>query len=252
VMRFLVLQHHPVEHPGHLRDLWRAEGIAWDPVELDEGEPIPDDLDRYDAIVSMGGPMDVWEEAAHPWIAAEKALLRRWVGDLDRPFLGICLGHQMLAATLGGRVGMMDRAEVGVDRVVLTQAGVRDPLFAGLSPEPTVFQWHGAGILELPPGAAVLAQSEPCPVQAFSAGSCAYGLQFHFEVTDRTVAEWAGIPAYKASLEELFGSGAVDRVAESVAAGLSGFNAVARDLNSNFLAAVRSARQVRVAAAAAG
>lgn len=241
-MRFLVLQHHPVEHPGILRDFWRSEGIAWDAVELDAGEAIPGDLDPYAAIVSMGGPMDVWEEAAHPWIAAEKALLRRWVEELDRPFLGICLGHQMLAAALGGEVGPMAQGEVGVDRVALTPAGRDDPLFAGLPVAPAVFQWHGAGVLKLPPDAAALAESPPCPVQAFRIGACAYGLQFHFEVGPATVGEWAAIPAYKASLEALFGAGAVPRVEAEVAAQLPAFNATARALNDNFLSQLKMRR----------
>lgn len=239
-MRFLVLQHHPVEHPGILRDFWRSEGIAWDMVELDAGEAIPAETDGYDALVSMGGPMDVWEEAEHPWIVQEKALLRRWVGELDRPFLGICLGHQMLAAALGGEVGPMAQGEVGVDRVVLTPAGGDDPLFAGLPRELTVFQWHSAGVLALPPGGRALAASPPCPVQAFRTGRCAWGLQFHFEVGPATVGEWAAIPAYKASLEALFGAGAVPRVEAAVAVELAGFNATARIISNNFLSQVRA------------
>lgn len=241
-MRFLVLQHHPVEHPGILRDFWRSEGIAWDAVELDAGEAIPQDLDGYAAIVSMGGPMDVWEEAEHPWIAAEKALLRRWVGELDRPYLGICLGHQMLAAALGGEVGTMAQGEVGVDEVALTPAGGDDPLFAGLPAALTVFQWHSAGVLKLPPGARSLAESPPCPVQALRIGSAAYGLQFHFEVGPATVGEWASIPAYAASLEKLFGAGAVPRVEAAVAAQLPAFNATARTINANFLSVLDAAR----------
>ncbi|MFC3230678.1 type 1 glutamine amidotransferase [Marinibaculum pumilum] len=238
-MRFLVLQHHPVEHPGMLRDFWRAAGIAWDAVELDAGEPLPADTARYAAIVSMGGPMDVWEEEAHPWIAAEKALLRRWVGEQDRPFLGICLGHQMLAAALGGHVGPMPPGEVGLDRVRLTEAGRADPLLAAQPAEMAVFQWHTAGVHALPAGAVALAESGPCPVQAFRFGRAAWGLQFHVEVTADTVGEWAGIPAYKKALEDLFGAGAVPRIEADVAAALPGFNATAKKLNDAFLAQVQ-------------
>src|SRR6185369_7395324 len=111
-MRILVLQHASVEHPGIFREFFRADGYAWDTVELDAGETIPA-LEPYDFMLVMGGPQDTWQEAEHPWLVAEKAAIRRFVLDMRRPYLGICLGHQLLAAALGGKV-QPGTPEVGV------------------------------------------------------------------------------------------------------------------------------------------
>jgi hypothetical protein len=100
-MRLLVFQHIDCEHPGQLRQYLRQGRIEWRTIELDRGEPIPP-LDNYDALWVMGGPMDVWDVEENPWLIAEKAAIRRWVRELDRPFLGLCLGHQLLADALGG------------------------------------------------------------------------------------------------------------------------------------------------------
>ena len=113
--------------------------------------------------------MDVWEEAAHPWLVAEKRAIREWVAE-DRPFLGFCLGHQLLADALGGRVGPAVASEVGVMDVGLETAGRGDPLFAGLPETLTCMQWHSAAVTALPAGATLLAGSPVCPVQAFRVG----------------------------------------------------------------------------------
>ena len=94
----LVFQHMEVAHPGIFREFLRADGIAWQAVRLDRGEPIPD-LAAFDALWVMGGAQDVWQEAEHPWLVAEKAAIREAVSR-EMPFLGICLGHQLLADDL--------------------------------------------------------------------------------------------------------------------------------------------------------
>jgi len=95
-MKLLVLQHIACEHPGQLREYLNRDGVDWQSVELDEGEKIPS-LEPFDALWVMGGPMDVWDTDEHPWLIDEKAAIRRWVSELKRPYLGLCLGHQLLA-----------------------------------------------------------------------------------------------------------------------------------------------------------
>ncbi|WP_420130916.1 type 1 glutamine amidotransferase [Rhodopseudomonas sp.] len=232
--RLLVFQHLDVEHPGIFRDFWHEAGIAWDAVELDAGEPIPA-LEDYAALVVMGGPMDVWEEDQHPWLVAEKAAIRRFVRDLRRPYLGICLGHQLLAAALGGEVRLAARPEVGPGVVELTEAGAADPLFAGFSNSIDTFQWHGAEVAALPEGCDVLARNAACAVQAFRFGRAAYGLQYHVELTELTVPQWQRIPAYAASLEAALGRDRAANLAEETADLLPGFARSARRLSDNFL-----------------
>ncbi len=235
-MRILVLQHVSVEHPGIFRDFWREAQIPWDAVEVDAGEPIPD-LSPYDAMIVMGGPMDVWEEEAYPWLVAEKRAIREFALGLKRPFLGICLGHQLLADATGGEVGLSQSPEVGIIPVTLTQSGQADGLFAGVPTPLATFQWHGAEIKRLPPGAVVLAENDACAVQGVRIGDHAYGLQFHIELTDVTVAEWKAIPAYAASLRTALGDRA-DRLEAETLQMLPAFNAVARRVNNNFMAIV--------------
>ncbi len=233
-MRFLVFQHIACEHPGILRDFLAQDGIAWDAVELDAGEAIPL-LDGYDALWVMGGPMDVWEEDQHPWLIAEKRAIREAVLDRRMPYLGLCLGHQLLASALGGEVGKMAVPEVGILDIELTTAGVGDPLFAQLPRRLTALQWHGAEVKRLPPGSVVLAQSPLCGIQALRVGTHAYGLQCHIELLRNTIGDWAQVPAYACALDAALGTGAMQRLEQQAAQLMPNFNRDARQLYDNFM-----------------
>ena len=130
-MRVSVLQHAGFEHAGILRDFMREDGIAFDVAALDEGDALPR-LDRYDALMILGGPMGPLEYDAHPWLKGETELIREAVAAVALPTLGICLGHQLIAEALGGALSLLAKTEVGVVDITLNEAGKRDPLFAGL------------------------------------------------------------------------------------------------------------------------
>ena len=212
-MRALVLQHIACEPPGIYENVLRERGATIHRVELDEGEPLPD-WHGFDVIVAMGGPMSVNDEANHPWLVDEKRLIAEAV-RAGTPFFGACLGVQLLAASLGGRVYPGREPEVGLLPVFLTDAAVRDPLFAGLPRELLTLQWHGDAF-DLPAGALLLATSPVYAHQAFRWGRSAYGVQFHLEVSTEMARDWGKVPAYADALESLLGPGSLARLIEDL------------------------------------
>lgn len=237
-MRLLVFQHVDCEHPGMLRTFLREDGIQWDAVELDAGETIPE-LESYDVLWVMGGPMDVWETDAYPWLVDEKAAIRTWVRELGRPYLGLCLGHQLLADSLGGACGPQEPPEIGILDVHLTGAGQADAIFTDMPADQKCLQWHGVCVTDDPADATVLASSNVCRNQAMRVGKTAWSLQYHVELESDTVGNWGRIPAYKNALEGALGPGSLARLDAEAGSLMADFNDNARKLYNNFMRAIR-------------
>ena len=133
-------------------------------------------------------------------------------------------------------------SEVGPCEVRLTEQARDDALFGGLASPLTTFQWHSSEIKQTPVDATILAQTDHCKIQAFRWGPHAYGMQFHAEITETTVAEWGDIPAYARSLEDVFGAGAIGQLAARTESLLPGFRRTAAHLSDRFLALVQTFR----------
>ena len=215
-MRFLVLQHSPLDHPGVIRDYLEEDGIAWDAVDTYAGEPIPP-LENYAALIVTGGPQQIDQEAEHPWLVAEKNFIRRTIDENVKPVLGICLGSQLIAEVMGGRVGPMAQPEIGVLDVEALPVAAEEALFAGFPARAKAVQWHLYAILELPPGARHLMHSPACENQAVRIGRAVYGLQFHMELSADMVQGVDAYPEYVAALEAQRGVGALTHLVNDTA-----------------------------------
>jgi GMP synthase (glutamine-hydrolysing) len=230
----LVLQHIACEPPGAYEDVLRERGASLHRVELDEGEALPDRRE-FDAVVAMGGPMSVNDEASLAWLAEEKAFIAEAARG-QTPFWGVCLGVQLLAASLGARVYPGPEPEVGLLPVELTEEGCSDPVFAGAPAELLTLQWHG-DTFDLPEGSVRLASSPAYPNQAFRFAN-AYGVQFHLEVSTEMAREWAAVPEYAASLERVLGPGAATDLVQRLEKRSAEMTAQARALFERWLDAV--------------
>ena len=184
-MRVLVFQHDPYDRLGYLGEALERRGADVAILRLDLNQPIPS-TSGYDMLLVMGGDMNVYAEAQHPWLAGETDALRRAV-EVGKPVLGVCLGGQLLAKALGASVHLGAAHEIGLVPIDLGPAGRADPLFASLQAVEAV-EWHD-DTFDVPAGGVALAGSQGCANQAFRYGHC-YGLQFHPEVSPDMLADW--------------------------------------------------------------
>jgi len=228
-MKFLVLQHINIEHPGIFLKFMKEDNISIDTIELDENEKIPN-LDKYDAMIVMGGPMDTWQEESYPWLKVEKENIHNFVSIKKKPYLGLCLGAQLLSEAIGGKVRKMAIPEIGVLDVSIKD---NQSIFAGIDKNLKALQWHSYEVYDLPSNTKVLATSPACNIQAFSS-SKAFGLQFHVEQTNETVPQWACVPEYKSALIKTLGPNALEKFKKDVEKNLNIFNNSAKTIYENF------------------
>ena len=228
-MKFLVLQHINIEHPGIFLKFMKEDNVQIDTVELDENEKIPN-LEKYDAMIVMGGPMDTWQEEVYPWLKTEKENIHNFVSIKKKPYLGLCLGAQLLSEAIGGKVRKMKTPEIGVLNISINDD---KSIFKGMNKNLKVLQWHSYEACDLPSSTNLLATSQACYVQAFSFEK-AFGLQFHVEQTNETVPQWACVPEYKTALENTLGPNALEKFKNDVEQNLSVFNNSAKIIYKNF------------------
>jgi GMP synthase (glutamine-hydrolysing) len=229
-VRALAIVHQPDAGPGVFADAARSRGVeleSWLPAETSSP---PRELHSYEAVLVFGGAMHVDQEASHPWLREEKAILRELLAG-DVPLLGVCLGAQLVAEAAGAQARRASRPEIGWHQVALIAEGSEDPLLGPLGPQFQAFQWHSYEF-PLPPGATPLATSDVC-LQAYRIGDRAWGIQFHAEVTHGDAEAW--IDDYRNDEDAVRIGLEPDLLRERTRAAIGDWNAAGRALCDRFL-----------------
>jgi GMP synthase (glutamine-hydrolysing) len=184
----LIVKHIDIEGPGTFGDFLDSHKIPYKIIDLGAGDTLPQDLSSLKGVCVLGGPMNVDEHHLHSFLRPEQEFIQAVLKE-QIPFLGICLGSQLLAKAAGAQVVKSPVKEIGWYHVQLTEEGKKDPLFKGFREDEPIYHWHG-DMFHIPANGKLLATAEGCPHQALKVGKNAYGLQFHVEVTDKSIKEW--------------------------------------------------------------
>ena len=235
-MEILVLQHINIEDPGYIKDLMLLDEVKLTTIELDEGEKIPNDLRKFDAMFCMGGPMDTWMEDKYPWLIDENKKIKEFVVNLKKPYLGFCLGCQLLGEVIGGKVVKSKKPEIGMLNINFSKEKDEDLLFSTFPNKVKALQWHSYEVINLENNKDItlLASSNITKYQIFKYKNHAYGIQFHIEVKDTTVNDWGCVIEYKTALEEQLGVGALEKFDREAKSNMSEMNNCSKILYSNF------------------
>ena len=232
----IILQHIPIETPGYILDLMKIDKFNITTIELDQGEKIPDNLSSYDAMFCMGGPMDTWMEETYPWLIDEKNKIKEYVINLKKPYLGFCLGCQLLGEVLGGQVVKSNPPEIGILDINMTKNKNFDLLFSEYPEKIKALQWHSYEVIELEKNndVKILASSATTKYQIFKYMDHAYGIQFHIEIKEDTVSQWSCVPEYEKALEDSLGKGALKIFDQNAKINMKSMNTSAEILYKNF------------------
>ena len=235
-MEVIVLQHIKIEDPGYIKDLMLNDGVNLTTIELDEGEKIPNNLSKFDAMFCMGGPMDTYMEDQYPWLIEERKIIKEFVVTLKKPYLGFCLGCQLLGEAVGGQVVKSNPSEIGMMEINFSDKKNKDSLFSSFPNKIKSLQWHSYEVnnLESNKDVTILASSPITKYQIFKYQNHAYGIQFHIEIKDTTVNEWGCVPEYKSALEEQLGEGALVKFDKEAKSNMSEMNKYSKILYTNF------------------
>ena len=212
------------------------DGFNLTTIELDEGEKIPYDLTKFDGMFCMGGPMDTHMEVEYPWLVEEKKRIKEFVVNLKKPYLGFCLGCQLLGEVVGGKVVKSNPAEIGMMDINFTDNKKKDILFSKFPDNIKSLQWHSYEVqgIDKNPDITLLASSPATKYQIFKYQDHAYGIQFHIEIKDKTVNEWGCVPEYKKALEDQLGDGALEKFDQSAKKNMKDMNNYSKILYDNF------------------
>ena len=235
-MEIIILQHIKVEDPGYIKDLMLKDGINLTTIELDEGKKIPEDLNKFDAMFCMGGPMDTHMEDEYPWLIDEKKKIKEFVVGFKKPYLGFCLGCQLLGEIVGGKVMKSKKPEIGILDINFSKQKENDFLFSSFPNKIRALQWHSFEVtnLENVKDVTLLASSNTTKYQIFKYQNHAYGIQFHIEIKDTTVNEWGRVPEYKSALEKQLGEGALEKFDKEAQDNIQDMNNCSKILYESF------------------
>ena len=235
-MKIIVLQHIVCETPGYIKDLMLKDNVDLTTIQLDQGEVIPKDLKIYDGMFCMGGPMDTWMEEEFPWLIEEKKRIKEFVVELEKPFLGFCLGCQLLGEVIGGRVIKSTPPEIGILNIDLLKEKNTDKLFYNFPDSIKALQWHSYEVVDLEKNndVTLLGSSPTTKYQILKYKHHAYGVQFHIEIKNNTVSDWGCVPEYEKALEESLGVGALKKFDNLAKQNMADMNMLATSLYNNF------------------
>tara|TARA_Y100000588_G_scaffold339005_1_gene381357 strand:- start:476 stop:1201 length:726 start_codon:yes stop_codon:yes gene_type:complete len=232
----IILQHIAIETPGYILDLMKKDNFNLTTIELDEGQKIPENLNEFDGMFCMGGPMDTWMEEAYPWLIEEKQKIKEYVVELNKPYLGFCLGCQLLGEVVGGKVVKSNPPEIGILDIEMDDSYKKDKLFSSFKSTIKALQWHSYEVqnLENNNDVTILASSPTTKYQIFKYKENAYGIQFHIEIKDDTVSQWGCVPEYENALNESLGEGALKKFDQDAQTNMISMNQNAEIVYNNF------------------